>query len=95
VVPKTATLALGPATAPVWVCVEDAAGKPLINGVIYQPGDTIPTQRGPELLVTLGNANLDVKINGKAYPLTPSATAIGLRITPTGATPLTPGPTCA
>jgi cytoskeletal protein RodZ len=94
-VPTIATLALGPVRAPVWVCVENSAGKRLINGVIYQPGATIPTQRGPELLVTLGNANLDVKINDKAYPLTPSATAIGLRITPTGAKPLTPGPTCA
>jgi hypothetical protein len=94
-VPTIATLALGPVRAPVWVCVEDTAGKRLINGVIYQPGARIPTQRGSELLVTLGNASVDVKINDKAYPLAPSATAIGLRITPTGAKPLTPGPTCA
>ena len=94
-VPTIATLSLGPVRAPVWVCVEDAAGRRLINGVIYQPGARIPTQRSSELLVTLGNASLDVKINDRVYPLAPSATAIGLRITPTATKPLTPGPTCA
>jgi hypothetical protein len=35
-----------------------------------------------------------MKVNGKAYPVAPSANAIGLKVTPTGVTPLSPGPTC-
>ena len=80
-------------TSPVWVCVENARGKALINGVIYSPGDTIPTVKGAELLVNLGNSSLQVTINGKRY--TPTATAaIGLRITPTRVQSLPAGPTC-
>jgi hypothetical protein len=93
VVPKVATLSLAQVTAPVWVCVENASGKRLINGVTYSPGDTIPTVKSAELLVNLGNNNVAVKINGKPY--TPATTAaIGLRITPTHVSPLTPAPTC-
>ena len=93
VVPKVATLSLAQVTAPVWVCVENANGKRLINGVIFSPGATIPTVRAAELLVNLGNDSVAVKINGRPY--TPTATAaIGLRITPTHVSSLTPAPTC-
>ena len=51
---KVATLTLAQVTAPVWVCVEDAKGTKLINGVIYNPGQTIPTVKAAELLVNLG-----------------------------------------
>lgn len=94
VVTTTATLTLAPTTKPVWMCVETGSGKRLLEG-IYSPGATIPTQKGAELLVTLGNADVAVTVNGKSYPLSATSTAIGLKITPTGAKPLTPGPTCA
>jgi hypothetical protein len=92
-VPKIATLSLTRVTSRLWVCVEDATGKPLINGVIYNPGDTIPTVKAAELLVNLGNNNVAVRVNGKPYTL-PSPAAIGLRITPTHVSSLTPAPTC-
>jgi len=92
-VPRVASLSLAQVTAPLWVCVEEANGRRLINGVIYQPGATIPTVRGNELLVNLGNNNVAVRINGKPYTL-PAPAAIGLRITPTHISPLTPAPTC-
>jgi len=92
-VPRIATLSLAQVTAPLWVCVVNAHGHALINGVIFQPGDTIPTVRANELLVNLGNNNVAVRINGKPYTL-PSPAAIGLRITPTHVSSLTPAPTC-
>lgn len=92
-VPKVATLSLAQVTAPLWVCVEDASGKALINGVIYEPGQTVPTVKANELLVNLGNNNVAVTINGKPY--TPTTTsAIGLKITPTQVTSLPQAPTC-
>ncbi len=87
-----ATLAMT-ATAEVWVCVEDAGGKVLVPGQIYTPGKQIPTQHSGELLVTLGNTHVTMTVNGKSY--TPNgSSAIGLRITPQGAAPLSPAPTC-
>ncbi|WP_249009632.1 helix-turn-helix transcriptional regulator [Conexibacter sp. DBS9H8] len=89
-----ATLQLTP-SAPVWVCVETPAGAKLVDGVTEQPGATLPTLSGRELLVTLGNAHVTVTANGRSYPLTASATAIGLKITSAGVSLLPQGPTCA
>ena len=61
--PRKATLALVP-TGTVWVCVENQAGKPLIQGVIYTAGQTIPKQTARELLVSLGNAHVNATVDG-------------------------------
>ncbi len=90
--PTQATLAMT-ATAEVWVCVEDANGKVLIPGRIYTAGDPIPTQHSSALLVTLGNTHVTMTVDGKPYAPSGSS-AIGLRITPQGAAPLSPAPTC-
>jgi cytoskeleton protein RodZ len=90
----TASLQLTP-TGTVWVCVENQANKPLINGLEYSAGEAVPVEHAKTLLVTLGNANVDVKVNGKSYPLTGSATAIGLKITARGAKTISTGPTCS
>jgi len=93
--PTSATLELTP-TGAVYVCVESHNGKQLIPGVIYNAGQTIPTERRRELLVTLGNASVQLKVNGKSYPVAQSSTAIGLKVTPAGVSPLPAGqdPTC-
>ena len=93
-VPTKATLKLVP-TGDVWVCVETPAGAKLIDGVVESTGTTVPVQHGSELLVTLGNANVTVTANGKPYKLDPSATAIGLEVTPKKVSTLPQGPTCA
>jgi cytoskeleton protein RodZ len=90
--PSKATLALVP-TGTVWVCVENKAGKALVPGVIYTAGQTIPAQSSSELLVSLGNSHVTATVDGKAYTVTGSS-AIGLKITPQGASPLTKPPTC-
>jgi cytoskeletal protein RodZ len=90
--PSKATLALVP-TGTIWVCVENKAGKPLVPGVIYTAGQTIPSQSSSELLVSLGNSHVTATVDGKAYTVT-GTSAIGLKITPQGASPLTTPPTC-
>ncbi len=93
--PKTVKLQLA-ATAPVYVCLVNGAGRTLIPGVIYQPGQTIPTFTERKLLLTLGNASVQMKLNGKSVTIAPSASAIGYQLQPSGASPLVASkePTC-
>ncbi len=93
VVAKHATLKLVP-TATVWICVENQAGKPLIPAGDYAAGQTIPSLRARQLLVTLGNAGVTMTADGRPYTPTAGSSAIALRITPTGVKSLTPAPTC-
>ncbi len=92
--PTRATLKLVP-TGTVWVCVETPAGAKLVDSVTESVGSTVPLLKGSELLVTVGNANVTVTADGKPYKLDPSATAIGFKVTPKGASALPQGPSCA
>ena len=38
---------------------------------IHAPAETIPTETAPTLLLTLGNAAVQMKVNGKAVPVAP------------------------
>jgi cytoskeletal protein RodZ len=93
--PTAATLQMVP-TAPVYVCLVDGAGNKLINEQTFTPGQTIPTEKATKLLLTLGNASVQMKVNGKNVPVTPSPTAIRLLITPASVThiPNSQTPTC-
>jgi helix-turn-helix protein len=84
-------------TGPVYVCVADRAGKVLIPGQTFSLGSTIPVEKSDELFVILGNNSVDVKANGKSYPVTASASAIDLKVTSAGVTTLAAGkaPSCA
>ena len=83
----TVTLQLVP-TAPVYVCLVDGSGHPLIPGRIFSPGETIPTETKPKMLLTLGNNAVQMKVNGKHVPITASPRSIGFTLIPTGAHPL-------
>jgi cytoskeletal protein RodZ len=90
--PKQATLAMV-ATSTVWVCeVGEPGNKLLLGGLDYLDGQKIPTQHAREILVSLGNTNVNVTANGKAYPLA-SGAALGFKVTPKGVYPLTKTPT--
>jgi cytoskeletal protein RodZ len=93
--PTTATLQLTP-TARVYVCLVNGSGTKLINALIFDVGQTIPTETAPKLLLTLGNNAVQMKVNGKTVPVTASSTAIRLQITSTSVTPIpsTQAPTC-
>jgi cytoskeletal protein RodZ len=92
--PTTVTMKLVP-TSSVYVCVEDGNRKPLIRGVTYAAGQTIPTQTARKLLITLGNSAVQMKVNGKTVPVGPGA-PVGYELTPGKVTPLSAGqlPTC-
>jgi cytoskeletal protein RodZ len=93
--PTKVTMKLVP-TSQVYVCVEDGSGKRLIPGVIYSPGQTVPTETAPKLLVTFGNSAVRMNVNGKNVTVGPGA-PIGYVLTPGKTTPLPAGrlPTCA
>jgi cytoskeleton protein RodZ len=93
--PTTVTVKLVP-TSSVYVCVEDGNGKVLIPGVIYAPGQTVPTETARKLLVTFGNSAVQMKINGKTVPVGPGA-PVGYELTPgkTTVLPAAQRPTCA
>ncbi len=91
----TAKLQLVP-TGTVYVCVVDGTGKKLVPGQIFSTGQTVPTETAPKLLVTLGNALVQMKVNGKTVPITASSGSIGFSLTSKGARPLplSKQPTC-
>lgn len=93
--PRTVTLQLIP-TGAVYVCLVNGAGKAVIPGVTYNPGQTIPIETAREFKLTLGNANVQMKIDGKPFTVAPAAAAIGYLIRGGGTSPLSAGqlPTC-
>ena len=93
--PTAATLKMVP-TATVYVCLVNGSGAKLINERTFTVGEAIPAQTAPKLLLTLGNASVQMNVNGKSTPVAPSPTAIRLLITPTSVThiPLSQSPTC-
>ncbi len=93
--PKKVTVQLVP-TGLVYVCLVNGGGRKLINQQNFNVGQTIPTETARHLLLTLGNNAVRVKVDGRAVPVSASANAIRLFITPVGVThiPLTQKPTC-
>ena len=93
--PTKVTLRMVP-TGPLYVCLVRGDGTRLIFEQTYTPGQTIPTESASKLLLTLGNNNVQMKVNGRAYPVEASPTAIRLLITPAAIqhVPPTQPPTC-
>jgi cytoskeleton protein RodZ len=92
--PRTVSLKLV-ATGSVYVCVLDGQGKKLIPGVIYAPGESIPTEQARKLLLTLGNDAVRMTVNGKSVPVAVGS-PIGYELTPGKLNPLPRAlmPTC-
>jgi cytoskeletal protein RodZ len=93
--PTEAKLSLVP-TGQVYVCLVDGTGRKLIPGTIYGTGQQIPSARAPKLLLTLGNASVRMRVNGRLVPVPPSANAIRYLLGPTGERriPLSAKPSC-
>jgi hypothetical protein len=93
--PATVKLQLVP-TGTVYVCLVNDAGTKLIDEQTFDPGQTVPTESGKKLLLTLGNNAVQVKVNGRAVPVAPSAAPIRLLLTPSAVhpIPLSMTPTC-
>ncbi len=83
VVPRTVRLQLQ-ATGPLYVCLVDGTGRKLIAGKVFDTGQAIPTESAAKLLLTLGNNNVTMKVNGTTITVPPTAGGIGYRLLPTG-----------
>lgn len=97
-VPTRVSLQLVP-TGTVYVCLVNGHGTKLIDEQTFTTGDTVPKERARRLLLTLGNASVQMKVDGKLVPVAASASAIRLLITPAAGgsvrhIPLTQTPTC-
>jgi cytoskeletal protein RodZ len=84
-------------TGTVYVCLVDGTGKQLIPGKIFAAGETIPTETASKMMLTLGNASVQMKVNGKPVQVSPSASAIGFLLQPSGQSslPAAQQPRCA
>jgi cytoskeleton protein RodZ len=94
--PSEASVSLTP-TGTVWVCLVDQSGKPLVNGETLATGDTRGPFKARDMQLTLGNGEIQVKLNGKQVPIPSAANPVGFDLTPQGPKPLstTDSPTCA
>ncbi len=93
--PTKVTVKLVATSTSVYICIEDGNGKVLVPGVIYSPGQTIPTETASKLLMTFGNSAVQMKVNGKTVPVGPGA-PVGYEATPgkTTVLPAAQRPTC-
>lgn len=94
--PQVVHLQLVP-TGAVYVCLVNAHGRKLIDEKTFTAGETVPPEAGRRLLLTLGNNNVQLKVNGRTVPLAASSTAIRLLLTPNAPPrPIPPSmpPTC-
>jgi cytoskeleton protein RodZ len=84
-------------TGSVYVCLVDGTGKRLIPGQIFSSGQRIPTETASKLLLTLGNASVQMKVNGAPVKVAPSSSSIGFLLMPTGtkSIPVSQQPRCA
>jgi cytoskeletal protein RodZ len=94
--PKSVKLQLV-ATGPIYICLVDGKGKKLIPGQTFNTGETIPAETSSKLLLTLGNAQVKMKVNGASVTIAPSSKPIGYELLPGSERVLPPSqqPTCA
>lgn len=85
------------ATATVWVCLVGDSQQKLIPGVDLRAGETSGPFHARRFEVTLGNASVSMRVDGRPLSVPASTHAIGYQVTSAGATPLPPArqPTCA
>ena len=95
VTPKTVTLRIV-ATAPVYICMANQAGKLLIRGQTFDAGETVPTMTAGKLLLTLGNSSVTMRAGFGPIKVAASPNPINLLIGPTSYRNLSPAkaPNC-
>lgn len=93
--PTQASVRIVP-TGALYVCLVDGGGRVLIPGSQFDAGEQVPVYRARKLRLTLGNNQLQLRVNGRPLPVQASSTAIAYEITPAGASPLPleRAPTC-
>jgi cytoskeletal protein RodZ len=84
------------ATAPVWVCLVDDSGTPVVDSETLSADEARGPFRSSRFEVTFGNGSVEMTVDGQAAPVPAVAEPIGYRITPSGVRRLDPSsrPTC-
>lgn len=84
------------ATAPVWVCLVDDRGTPVVDSETLSANDSRGPFRSARFDVTFGNGAVEMTVDGQQANIPQVARPIGYRISPTGMRELTPSsqPTC-
>jgi cytoskeletal protein RodZ len=65
------------ATGTVWVCMEDGAGKALVNQRTMQAGERTQTFRGRHFVVAFGNGAARMRIDGRSVAVPSRGEAVG------------------
>jgi cytoskeletal protein RodZ len=65
------------ATGTVWVCLEDGAGKALVNQRTMQAGERTQTFRGRRFMVAFGNGSARMRIDGRSVQVPSRGEAVG------------------
>lgn len=81
--PRTVSVRLA-ATAEVWVCLLDATGKRLVDGVILGPGARAGPFHSASFMVSFGNGEVLMKIDGQKASIPATASPIGFSIDSSG-----------
>jgi cytoskeletal protein RodZ len=84
-------------SAPVYVCLESAGGKALIDGETLTPDSPSRTFRSKRFRINLGNGSVVLRVDGKTFNVPDSSDPVGYELTPKGRKTLGAGqrPTCA
>ncbi|HEX6687856.1 MAG TPA: helix-turn-helix transcriptional regulator [Solirubrobacterales bacterium] len=72
------------ATAEVWVCVLDAAEKPLVDGQILEPGEEAGPFRSKGFEIALGNGSVTMFVDDKQAEIPESSSPVGYSIDKSG-----------
>jgi cytoskeletal protein RodZ len=70
------------ATGDVYVCLEDARGRALVDKETLHSGDRTRTFSGRRFRVTFGTANARMRVNGRTYPVAVSQDPVGYELRP-------------
>src|SRR5829696_2520672 len=83
-------------TGPVYVCLQNAGGRKLINGVILSPGNPSRQFTSKRFRMTLGNSSITIRVNGRDVRPPASAGSVGFEVTAKRRRTLPPGrrPVC-
>jgi cytoskeletal protein RodZ len=68
------------ATGTVYVCMEDARGRVVIDKRTLQAGQTTPTYRSKRFRVTFGTAAARMRVNGHSYGVASSKDPVGYEL---------------
>ena len=85
--PTSVSLRVAP-TVPTYVCVDTGAGTPIAyQGILQEP----KSFKGRRLRVNLGKTSVELRVNGKGFPLEPAPNPVGFEFGPKGSKDLPVG----